>query len=108
MPKRIIEKCSPETQCSDEEIYEIIEENRLVESDEAIKQYYYPDAGQMKEIIKTSEKYNGEWYHSNVVLPYDKKKESNEVLKLREKIEELGKDSGIYLSYEFFTDDKSK
>lgn len=66
--KRLIPACAPGHECTDEEINEIAIEIRDVESDDSIKTYSLPNIAEMKEILDTARKYEGEWYHSSVVI----------------------------------------
>ena len=98
--KRLISACSPEHECSTEEINAIGDELTAVTKDPDIKRYDKPDVDEMKTIIAEAEAYTGEWYHSEVAVD-EKLFISEEHTALRERIVELGADHGIFLYFSF-------
>lgn len=99
MNKRVVPTCSPDHECSDEEINELLWEHDAIAEDESILTYEVPDVETMKEIIKTAEAYTGPWYHSQVVVE-DHVSVSPEHDALRDRIIELGADHGISLLFQ--------
>ncbi len=108
--KRLISACAPGHECTDEEINEIIIEIRDVESDKTIKTYSFPNIAQMKEILDTARKYEGEWYHSSVVIKAREQltaeqKESEEFMSLyNELAEDNINEKGIFRSTSYEVD----
>jgi len=100
MNKRLVTQCSPEHECSDEEISAILEESVAVDNDPEVIRYDLPDINDLKTIVEKAESYTGEWYHSNVLVS-ETDVEDEEYNTLRNKAVELGTDHGIYISFTF-------
>jgi len=103
--QRVVPTCSPDHECSDEEISALSFELTAVGEDENIKRYDKPDVEEMKLIIAEAETYTGDWYHSEVAVD-EKAYISEEHTALRERIVELGADHGIFLFFSFEFDAK--
>ncbi len=98
MPKRLVSACSPDHECSWEEIDAIIAEHHAVREDVSIRVYVNPSAEDLVEVIAAAEVYVGEWYHSRVVLP-DEFKDVDVALKQR--VLDLGAEAGIVIEFSF-------
>lgn len=92
MNKRYIPACSPDHECTYEEIQGIIDEYIAISKDENIKHYDDPSLEELIEVISIAESYSGPWYHSVVTL-HDETKDINSDLKQR--IYDLGAEAGI-------------
>ena len=94
--KRRVDTCAPDHVCGDEEIQAIITEFRQVDNDPSITVYSSPATiEEMKEVILKASTYDGEWYHSNIVVDTSKLL-SDEAQKLATEVIELGSEHGIF------------
>lgn len=102
MNKRTVKQCSPEHECSPEEIQALLDEHRAVEADSSITVYVHPTVEEMQHVIKTAESYTGEWYHSKVILTPDVY--TGQQKELSERIKAFDEEKGIYLLFEYEID----
>lgn len=107
--KRRIPTCSPDHQCSDEEIKSLADEIIAIFKDPTIEKVK-DDVGteKLKTIIRKAETYTGEWYHTSITLPAATQLPANtnpQYLEAYKKIETLGADHGISISYSYHKDD---
>jgi len=93
--KRNNHVCSPEHECSLDEIILIAEESANVDKDINIKKFSNPNVTEMNNIISIAENYTGEWYHSYVSIDFSKIPPEDRAL--ADKIFELGSNAGIYV-----------
>lgn len=98
MPKRLVSTCSPEHECSWEEIDAIIAEYHAIREDDSIRVYDNPSTGDLLKIISDGESYVGEWYHSMVTLPDDFKDID---AGLKQRVLDLGAEAGIVIQFSF-------
>jgi hypothetical protein len=104
MKTRYEKKCSPEHECTDEEIDALIEEQHLIAEDTDIIRYDYPTVDDMEVIVTTAKNYTGKWYHSEVTINSEQylseeEKFDKRFMKLYQEMQQLGEDHGIALSY---------
>jgi hypothetical protein len=101
--KRVIPACSPEHECSDEEISALHHELLAVEADPEVIKYVNPETTVLGAIVEKATAYTGEWYHSSVVIPGSREQTADmaEYNQLCDKLEELGAEHGLFLLFEY-------
>lgn len=102
--KRLITKCAPDHECSDDEISEIIKELRNIDKDPDIMRWYSPTEEEMIQINALADEYKaqgGEGYWAEITIPSSEYLEGNETESYMYEYNRIRKDSfdrGIYLS----------
>lgn len=102
--KRLVTKCAPDHECSDEEINAIISEAVQIDKDPDIMRWDSPNESEMIEINRIADEYRengGEGYWADITITspeYLKGDESNSFLDEYNRIRNDSYDRGIYLS----------
>jgi hypothetical protein len=91
--KRYVPQCSPEHECTPEEINAIVQEYRDIESDPVIIKYENPSIADLQGIVDRAINYTGQWYHSSVTIRGCAEEDEKEALKAL--IQSLGAEHGI-------------
>lgn len=102
--KRLVTKCAPDHECSDEEINAIIMEANQIHKDPDIMRWRSPDEAEMVEINRIADEYKengGEGYWADITIPFPDYLEGNETESFMYEYNRIRNDSyerGIYLS----------
>lgn len=102
--KRLITKCAPDHECSDEEINAIIRESTAIHKDPDIMRWSSPTEEEMIHINALADEYKaqgGEGYWAEITIPFSEYLEGSETESYMYEYNRIRKDSfdrGIYLS----------